>query len=80
MQKTNYSLATCENLIQKYQEINGEITILKDGCLGLGLVICEAQGKKTAIIEEYFINSWVSGHSITMYNKTPKKFLNQKTL
>lgn len=71
-----YSLAACEKLISKYLEIGGETKIIQEGILGLGTVVCFANGKKTAIIQEVFLNEWSSGHKVTMYNKTPKKYLN----
>jgi hypothetical protein len=69
-----YRLATCENLMQKYIEIGGEVLTVVEGCLGLGTTICQAEGKKAAVIKEFFINAWSSGHTITMYNKLPKKY------
>ena len=76
MKNSNYSLSDCEKLISKYIEIGGNVTIIEEGVLGLGTVICTAKDKKTTIIKEFFINSWQSGHNIIMYNKTPKKYLN----
>ena len=74
--KKLYSLTACENLINKYNEIGGDIVTIQEGTLGLGTVICLADGKKTALIQEVFLNCWSSGHTVTMYNKTPKKYLN----
>ena len=70
----NYRLETCENLMQKYIEIGGEVLTVVEGCLGLGITICQAEGKKAAVIKEFFVSSWSSGHTITMYNKLPKKY------
>jgi hypothetical protein len=75
MKNNLYSLAACEKLINKYSEIGGETLTIKEGTLGLGTVICVANGKKTAIIQEVYLNAWNSGHKVTMYNKTPKKYL-----
>lgn len=73
---TNYSLKSCENLISKYvNEYKGEVATIEEGCLGLGTVLLHsADGKKTVLITEYFINSWVSGHTVRKYNKMPKKY------
>ena len=73
---TNYSLKSCEDLISKYvNQYNGGIATIKEGCLGLGtLLLHSAEGKKTVIISEYFINSWQSGHTVKMFNKIPKKY------
>lgn len=72
----NYSLKYCENLIDKYiNEYKGEILTITEGILGLGKVILHnADGKKSIVITEYFINSWTSGHKVRMYNKLPKKY------
>lgn len=73
----NYSLKTCENLIEKHMNFGGYIEQIEEGCLGLGfLILYGAPGKKTIIIKEYFINPWQSGHNVTMYNKLPKKYEN----
>ena len=72
----NFSLKSCEELIGKYvNEFNGVATVIEEGCLGLGKVLLHsAEGKKSIIINEYFINSWVSGHNVIKYNKLPKKY------
>ena len=72
----NYSLQSCESLINKYvNEYGGEVATIEDGCLGLGtLLLHGAKGKKTILIKEFFINSWNSGHTIKMFNKMPKKY------
>jgi hypothetical protein len=73
----NFTLSTCEDLIQKYLSFEGgEATQIEEGVLGLGKVILHgAKNKKTILITEFFINAWSSGHKIRMYNKTPKKYL-----
>ena len=73
----NYSLKSCEKLINKYVvDYNGIATTLDEGVLGLGTVILHnAKGKKTIIIKEFYINAWSSGHTIRKYNKIPKKYL-----
>ena len=72
----NYSLKYCEELIERYiNEYGGDIYTIDEGVLGLGTIILYgASGKKSVLITEYFINSWVSGHSIRKYNKLPKKY------
>ena len=69
-----YTLAAAESLIQKYQKIGAEVTELREGVLGLGTVVCHGEGLKTAIIEERYLNSQSSGHTIRMYNKMPAKY------
>jgi hypothetical protein len=73
---SNYTLQSCEDLINRYvNELGGEIITIEEGTLGLGITLLHgANGKKTVLIKEYFINSQTSGHKIRMYNKTPKKY------
>jgi hypothetical protein len=72
----NYSLKSCELLIDTYvNEYKGEASILEEGCLGLGKVLLYgADGYKSIVITEYYINPWVSGHKVRKYNKLPKKY------
>ena len=72
----NYSLSSCQELINTYvNEYGGDVTELREGVLGLGTILLHgAKGKKTIIINEYYINAWQSGHTIRMYNKIPKKY------
>lgn len=71
---TNYSLSSLQNLINKYIEEGGEAYELQEGVLGLGLVVCRLEGYKSAVIREYYINCWTSGHTCRFYNKLPKKY------
>lgn len=73
---TNYSLKSCQNLIQRYvNTFGGQVTTLEEGVLGLGTTILhDAPKKKIIVIKEFFINSWTSGHKVRMYNKMPKKY------
>lgn len=70
-----YSLEAVENIINKYCELGGECIEVVEGCLGYGITICMANGYKTAVIKEIYLNEWSSGHTIRFYNKTPKKYL-----
>lgn len=71
-----YTLKSCEELIDRYvNQYNGELTVIDEGCLGLGLILLHnAQGKKTIVIREVYVNAWVSTHTIRKYNKIPKKY------
>ena len=53
----NYSLKSCEKLIDTYvNEYKGEATILDEGVLGLGKILLHsADGKKSIVITEYYI-------------------------
>lgn len=73
----NYSLKSCMDFIDKYvNECKGEIITINEGILGLGtIILTNAPNKKSYLIQEYFINSWTSGHNVKSYNKLPKKYL-----
>ena len=71
----HYTPGVCESLIYKYlHEFKGEVTVIKEGCLGLGTVLLSAEGMKYVVIRERFQTSWSSTHTIRMYNKLPKKY------
>ena len=72
--KTIYSLKAVQSLLEKYAAVDGEIIEAIEGTLGHGTTICTAHGKKSAVIQEIFLNAWSSGHTITLYNKLPKKY------
>lgn len=72
--ETMYSLSACENLMQTYYERGGECVTINEGCLGLGTVICYGDGLKTTIINEVYLNTQSSAHTIRMYNEMPKKY------
>ena len=52
-----------------------DIITLREGTLGYGNMVLMCDGFKTAIIQERYLNCWSSGHTIRLYNKTPKKYL-----
>jgi hypothetical protein len=70
-----YSLSQCEKLISQYLELDGHVVTLEEGVLGLGVVICFAEGYQTAVIQEIYLNEWSSAHKVRRYNRTPKKYL-----
>jgi hypothetical protein len=71
-----YTYKQIDKLIERYAEIEGsEVMQINEGVLGSGDWILTAPRKKTAIIKEVFVNSWCSTHTVKMYNKTPKKYL-----
>lgn len=68
---------TCDDisrLINLYGENGGNIWEIEEGCLGYGLTILTGDKLKTAVIQEYYINEWSSGHKVRFYNKIPKKY------
>ena len=72
-----YALNAVEELLQRYvnKDPNTEIIEVIPGSLGYGTTVVIAEGLKTAIIQERYLNEWSSGHTIRLYNKTPKKYL-----
>ena len=72
-----YTYQQIDKLINKCSQFeNSEILQTREGILGSGDWICTAPNKKTAIIKEVFVNSWISTHTVKFYNKIPKKYLN----
>jgi len=70
-----YNFQQIDKLIQRYSELENSITFqIWEGVLGSGNWILTAPGKKTAIINEVYVNAWQSTHTVKMYNKTPKKY------
>lgn len=69
-----HSLESCEKLMEEYYYSDGECVTLKEGNLGLGLVLCYGENLKTTIINEVYLNRWSSGYTIRMYNKMPEKY------
>jgi len=74
-----YSLKDCEELITRYiTKRGGQCTVLEEGVLGLGfLILHDGQNAKTILIKEVYLNEWSSAHTIRMYNKIPKKYINK---
>jgi len=71
----NHTLQSCENLIHRYvNKLGGEIITIKEGGLGLGITLLHGKGKYTILIKEFYITTWTSGHKVTRYRKTPKKY------
>lgn len=72
----NFCLKSIEKLIQQYvHEFGGQMYQLAEGGVGLGLVVLTgAEGKKSVIIREYYLNHWSSGHDLKVYRKLPKKY------
>ena len=71
-----YNYQQIDKLINRYSEIENSQTVqISEGVLGSGNWILTAPNKKTIIINEVFVNSWSSTHTVKMYNKTPKKYL-----
>lgn len=72
----NFCLKSIEELIEQYvHEFGGEMYQLEEGGVGLGLVVLTgAEGKKSVIIREHYLNEWSSCHDLKVYRKLPKKY------
>lgn len=73
-----YDCAAVGNFIERYRREcenahkEPDIVTLREGTLGYGNMVLMCDGFKTAIIQERYLNCWSSGHTIRLYNKTPK--------
>lgn len=76
-----YDCTAVANFIERYRREceavhkEPDIITLREGTLGYGNMVLMCDGFKTAIIQERYLNCWSSGHTIRLYNKTPKKYL-----
>jgi hypothetical protein len=72
-----YNYKEIDKFIERYSSFeNSTVIQIREGILGSGDWICTAPNKKTAIIKELFVNEWNSTHTLKLYNKTPKKYIN----
>ena len=69
-----YNYKAVEQLMNQYIEQGGNVHILDEGSLVYGLVVCEGECLKTAVIKEVYLNEWSSAQSIRLYNNMPKKY------
>jgi len=69
-----FSCSDVEKLANKYTENGGNVYTIEEGVLGCGTMIMYGVGLKTAIIKEVALSAWSSAHTITLYNKCPKKY------
>lgn len=71
-----YTLQAIDNLMSHYIAKGGEVITIKEGSLGYGTTLLKAEGLKTAVIKEKHLNEWSSGHTVRLYNVTPKIYQN----
>ena len=69
-----YTFTQAEQLINKYLSKGGEVHVINEGSLAHGLVVATADGYKSAVIKEVYLNHWSSMQSIRLYNELPKKY------
>lgn len=67
------SSKTFDNLIEKYSNRENFVDYTICGSL-IDNHILIADGCKTTIVREKYLNEWSSCYTIIMYNKTPKKY------
>ena len=73
-----YSSTAVQKLIEKYQDMGGEVLGISEGVLGWGQVLLYDLSAKLCffVIKEQFLNEWSSAHTIRKYHKIPKKYMN----
>jgi len=70
-----YTNTEGDNLVQKYIDKGGEVITVKEGCLlDYGIAILIADGYKTTILKEKYLNEWSSAYTKKSYNKLPTKY------
>ena len=70
-----YTSSAVQELANKYAEVGGEVFEIEEGVLGWGLTVMMAEGYKTAVVKEVPLSAWSSAHTVRMYNRTPRKYL-----
>ena len=69
-----YTYNAVKDLMDRYLDKGGDVYEIEEGSLAQGLTICMAEGYKTAIINEVYLNEWSSGQKVRFYNRLPKKY------
>jgi hypothetical protein len=69
-----YTLEAIDKLIDRYTALDGIVVTVEEGSLGYGTTLLTGENLKTAIIQERFLNSWSSTHTVRFYNDIPKKY------
>ena len=73
--RTTYRLEAVDRFIQKYIDHGGTIRTINEWSLWYWTTILECAKFRTAIIQEVFLSSWSSTHTVRQYKKTPAKYL-----
>lgn len=69
------SIEGIERLARKYLELGGDVCEEAiPGTLGWGTTVMVADGYKSAVIQERYLNCWSCWHSVRFYNRLPKKY------
>ena len=70
-----YTCSAIKQLFDKYIDLGGEITTIDEGCLGYGITVMTAEGYKSCVVKEVYLNTQSSAHKIRFYNRLPKKYM-----
>jgi len=71
--KYYYTQTTIDGLFKEYATHEGFIAWTIPGSLVDGYILT-ANGCKTTIIKEIYLNEWSSGYALRMYKKIPRKY------
>ncbi len=69
-----YTLEAVDRFIAKYIEKGGQIINIAEGSLGYGKILLIAEGMRSSIVNEVYLNEWSSGHTVRQYISLPKKY------
>ncbi len=70
-----YSCNEVEQLMGLYgKKKNYGCYVFDEGSLGYGVMVLTADGCKSAVVTEVYLNSQSSAHKIRFYNVLPKKY------
>lgn len=68
--RKNYSIKAIEDFISKHCI---DCLYCTDSVIGLGSQVWTMDNGRFFIVEEYFINSWTSGHNVRQVSKISKR-------
>lgn len=74
--KREIGLKQIEKLLSDYNDKGGTTFQLDEGCLGYGTILLYSYDEtlKVFIIQEFYKNPWLSGHTVQTFSKLPKKY------
>ena len=76
---TLYDYDAVSNLLAQYRTMRGVHITTIEGAL-LDNYIATADGCKTAVIKEVYLNEWSSAYTVRLYNNIPAKYATVATL
>lgn len=69
-----YTSGAIQELADYYIKNGGEVFEVIEGTLGWGTTVMVREGWKSTVVQEVYVNEWSSGHTVTSYNKLPRKY------